>query len=305
MRIGDLSLHELTRELAAGRLAVRTGPFGFRLRSDADRVAQGIALLYADYPRLGDDDFCDFTLDVGRVGGLRRWIRPQVRALYDGEPNFEPLPLGHAFPLLEWTLNWCISTHTFEYLTLHAAVVERSGRAAILPAPPGSGKSTLCAALVHRGWRLLSDEMALVSLADGRVWPIARPVSLKNASIDVIRRFAPEAVLSAPTHDTSKGTVVHMKVPTAQVLRMDEPATPAWVVFPRYVAGAPARLIERPKADAMIELGQNSFNYGVLGRAGFDALVDLVTACDCADFSYAHLDDAIAVFDRLATGVPA
>jgi predicted ATPase len=29
----------------------------------------------------------------------------------------------------------------------------------ILPAPPGSGKSTLCAALVTRGWRLLSDEL--------------------------------------------------------------------------------------------------------------------------------------------------
>jgi hypothetical protein len=52
----------------------------------------------------------------------------------------------------------------------------------------------------------------------------------------------------------------------------------------------------------MIELGQNSFNYGVLGRAGFDALADLVTACDCCDFSYGHLDEAIAVFDRLAAG---
>lgn len=305
MRIGELSPHDLQRELTAGRLAVRTGPLGFRLRCDLPSVAQGIALLYADHPRLGEDDFCDFTLDLGRVHGLRRWIRPQVQALYDGEPNFEPLPLGHAFPLLEWTLNWCISTHAFEYLTLHAAVVERGGRAALLPAPPGSGKSTLCAALVHRGWRLLSDEMALVSLADGRVWPLARPVSLKNASIDVIRRFAPDAVMSAPTHDTSKGTVVHMKVPTEHVLRMDEPATPAWVVFPRYAAGEPARLTERPKADAMIELGQNSFNYGVLGRAGFDALADLVTACDCHDFRYGHLDDAIAVFDRLAAGAPA
>lgn len=304
MRIGELSPHDLQRELTAGRLAVRTGPFGFRLRSDLAGVAKGIALLYADHPRLGDDDFCDFTLDLCRVGGLRRWLRPQVQALYDGEPNFEPLPLGHAFPLLEWTLNWCISTHTFEYLTLHAAVVERGGRAAILPAPPGSGKSTLCAALVHRGWRLLSDEMALVSLQDGRVSALARPVSLKNASIDVIRRFAPDAVLSEPTHDTSKGTVVHMKVPTAQVLRMDETAAPAWVVFPRYVAGAPAQLTERPKADAMIELGQNSFNYGVLGRAGFDALADLVTACDCHDFSYGHLDEAITVFDRLAASAP-
>jgi predicted ATPase len=33
-------------------------------------------------------------------------------------------------------------------------VVERDGHALILPAMPGSGKSTLTAALVQRGWRL-------------------------------------------------------------------------------------------------------------------------------------------------------
>ena len=283
---------------------MRTGPFAFRLRSEVPAVAEGLALLYADYPRLGAQDFCDFTLDLHRVSGLRRWVRPQVQIVYDGTPVFEPLPLGHAFPLLEWTLNWCISTHAFEHLTLHAAVVERGGRAAILPAPPGSGKSTLCAALVHRGWRLLSDEMALVLLGDGRLSPLVRPVSLKNRSLEIIRQFAPAAVLSDETHDTSKGTVAHMKVAREQVLRMDETAQPAWVVFPRWVADAPARLEPRARADAFLELGRNAFNYGTLGGAGFDALADLVARCGCYDFSYSRLDDAIAVFDRLAGELP-
>ena len=293
---------ELLSTLRGPGLALRTGPFSVRLHTDIDLVARAVALLYADYPRPASDAFCDFAVRVRRVPGLRRWIRPQVQALYDGVPSFEPLPLGHAFPLFEWTLNWCVTTHAFEYLTLHAAVVERGGRAAILPAPPGSGKSTLCAALIHRGWRLLSDELALVSLHDGRLSALARPVSLKNRSLDVMRRFEPSVVFSAETQDTSKGTVAHMKVPRDQLRRMDEPALPAWVVFPRYVADAPPKLTPHDKADAMIELGRNSFNYSVLGRAGFDALAGLVTACDCFDFSYGHLDDAIAVFDRLAAG---
>ena len=157
---------------------------------------------------------------------------------------------------------------------------------------------------MQRGWRLLSDELALVSLADGRLSALARPVSLKNQSIEVIRAFAPEAVLSAPTHDTSKGTVAHMMAPAEHVHRMDETAMPAWVVFPRYLAGAPARLVERAKADAAMAIGRNSFNYGTLGLAGFEALTGLVSACACFDFSYGRLDDAMAVFDDLAGPAP-
>src|SRR3546814_5884714 len=49
-----------------------------------------------------------------------------------------------------------------------------------LPGAPGSGKSTLTACLVHNGWRLLSDEIALVSLQDGGLTALARSISLKN-----------------------------------------------------------------------------------------------------------------------------
>ncbi len=298
--VGDLTPAERRRRLRGPGLALRTGLFALRLRSDVPAVAAAIDRLYPDYPCLDAAAFCDFELEVVRPPGLRRWLRPQVLALYDGHRVFEPLPLGHAFPLMEWALNHCITTHSFEHLSLHAAVVERGGRALVLPAPPGSGKSTLCAALVHRGWRLLSDELTLVSLADGRVHPVARPVSLKNRSIEVISAFAPEAQFCEPTHDTQKGTVAHMRVPAAHVRRMHEPAVPAWVVFPRWEADAPATLTERPKADTVLELGRNSFNLPVLGPSGFDRLCGLVDAARCFDFRYGRLDDAMRVFDDLA-----
>src|SRR3546814_10587342 len=88
--------------------------------------------------------------------------------------------------MLEWGLNWCIGAHGHQFLIIHAAVIARNGLAAILPGAPGSGKSTLTACLVHNGWRLLSDEMALVSLQDGGLTALARPISLKNRSIDLI-----------------------------------------------------------------------------------------------------------------------
>lgn len=300
MKLSELPGDALRARLRSSGIAIRSGPFCFRAISSIPDIESGLRLLYADYPVCDDDSFVDFTVVLERAGGLRRWIRPQVRFQQDGFHPFEPLPLAQAYPLLEWALNWCVAAHAHFYLLLHAAVIERHGRAVIMPAPPGSGKSTLCAALTRRGWRLLSDELALISLVDGLVFPLGRPVSLKNRSIDVMREFAPDAVLSAPTHDTAKGTVAHMKVLAEHVALMDVPARPAWIVFPRYVADAPAQMHRRSPADSMLELGRNSFNYPLLALKGFEVLANVVDGCECFDFSYGHLDDAIAAFDQLS-----
>jgi HprK-related kinase A len=300
MILAQLAAAQVRQRLTEEGLCFRTGPFAVRLRSDVRAVHAGVALLYADHAVLDERAFCDFSLDLHRVAGVRRWLRPQVRIHHDHAPVFEPMPLGHAMPLLEWTLNWCVSSQAHQYLVVHAATIEREGRAAILAAPPGSGKSTLCAGLMHRGWRLLSDELALLGLGDGRLHALARPVSLKNRSIDVIRAYAPGSVFTSLTHDTAKGTVAHLKVPRRHLDRVDEPASPGWVIFPRYLAGAPARLEPRAKASTVLELGRNIFNFGVTGLAGYQALTRLVTASDCFDFSYGDLDDAAAAFDGLA-----
>ena len=58
-------------------------------------------------------------------------------------------------------------------------------------------------------------------------------------------------------------------------------------------------LTPRSKAGSLLELGRNAFNYVVLGEQGFDALADMVERCDCYDFRYSRLDDAVATFDNL------
>lgn len=300
MILSELPRNEIPRRLSGSGLAFRTGPFNFRVRSPIAAVARGIELLYADYPLVDANEFVDFDVRLDQGAGLRRWIKRQVLFRFDGALQFEPLPISNAYPLLEWAMNWCISTQSHQYLMLHAAVVERGGLAAILPAPPGSGKSTLCAGLVNRGWRLLSDELTLISLAEMRVSPLCRPVSLKNQSVDIMRAFEPKAVFGEVTPDTSKGAVGHMKVPSTQLHRMNEPAKPAWVVFPKYVAESRPVLSPRPRADSMMELGRNAFNYALLGRLGFETMAEVVDGCDCYDFSYSSLDDAVQVFDALA-----
>lgn len=303
LTVGQLSRDELGQRLAGAGIRLGTGRFTTSLRSAIPSVADGIGLLYADYPLRPDDGFADFHLQLTRPRNLRRWLGPQVTLLYDGRSLFKPLPLDQAFPMFEWGLNWCVSSRANRYLIVHAAVIEKHGRAAILPAPPGSGKSTLCAALVGRGgWRLLSDELTLLRLDDGAIVPLPRPISLKNGSIDVIRAYVPGSVISRPVTDTVKGTVAHVKAPSASVARAGDTTRPGWVVFPRYEPGAALQAEPLARADTFMQLAGNCFNYSLLGAEGFTALADLVDASAGFRFTYSVLDEALAFFDHLAAG---
>ena len=299
-RLGDLSPEAVRTALAGPGLRLATGAYRCRVQSDIPAIADELAQLYQHHRLVAAEDFIDFHVKVRRSGGLRRWIRPQALFSVDEVEPFTPLPLAQALPMIEWGLNWCVTAYTHDVLILHAAAVAKNGRAVILPAPPGSGKSTLCAALVNRGWRLLSDELTILRLDTGSIQALARPVNLKNASIDIIRRYAPEAYLTPPVHDTTKGTVALMAPSAASVHAVDELALPAWMVLPRYEAGAATQLTPMPPGEAFLQIADNAMNYHILGATGFRAVGALVDRCAHYSFTYSQLDEAIATFDALA-----
>lgn len=299
MKVAELGLDGLRMALAGCGLNLVTGGLTTRIRTRIPGVAESLEQLYGAFPVAPDDAFADFHCALRAPRSVRRWYRPQVLFLADGRSVFKPLAYHQAFPMLEWGMNWCIGTQVRHQLVLHAASLEWGGRAVIMPAPPMSGKSTLCAALAHSGWRLLTDESTLVDLSGGDVSGPARPVSLKNASIDVIQSFASAARLSAPCEDTLKGTVAHMRPTDDSVHRAGEPAKPAWVVFPRFEPGASTRLTRKPAGEAFLQVAANSFNYPALGRMGFHALADLMEQVETYEFVYSRLEEAIEVFNGL------
>ncbi|MCG5497519.1 HprK-related kinase A [Ectothiorhodospira variabilis] len=287
----------LTR--AASPQAIDLGPFKLLLTSDLPSVHRAVDFFYHRQRVNDTDGFFDFHVRLTRSGGVRSIFRPQARFFLDGSSPFKPLPLVQAYPLLEWGLNWCIAQHAHHFLMVHAAVVERGGSALVMPGAPGAGKSTLTAAMALSGWRLLSDEFALVSLQDGLLTPLPRPVSLKNAAIDLIQERYPHAVLGPKTHDTTKGTVAHLKQPDNCIDGAAIRPAPRWLVFPRYDPGAADVLTPLSKGRALLKLGEASFNYSVLGESGFRAAADLVEQCDCFELVYGHLDTSLQQLDGL------
>jgi HprK-related kinase A len=257
--------------------------------------------LYRDYPLLEGERV--FSIHAS-LTERRRWLRrPRrlVRFSVDGRVPHQDLPAEQALAVLEWGLNLVIALRYHVFLMLHSAVVERDGQALLLPAWPGHGKTTLCAALVHRGWRLLSDEFGLLRPDSTKLVPIPRPMPLKNESIHVIRTFAPDAELGPVIPNTRKGTVVHVKPPPASIARATEHAQPSWIIFPRWMSGASLTVEAARPIESFMMLATNAFNYELLGERAFETVRDLVDRTRSYRLVYSDLEAAVGAIDRLTT----
>jgi HprK-related kinase A len=290
-------------QLRGEGLGVRFGPFEVRLRSDVEEILDDLRQLYRDYPLLQGPRVFSAHVELRAARRGPRLVR-NVRVLVDGRPPHEDMPRAHALAVLEWAINLVIAARHAAYLMLHAAVLERDGRAVLLPAAPGSGKTTLCAALSSRGWRLLSDEIGLLRPGTLDVLPVPRLLPLKNESIAVLREYAPDAFLGPAIPGTRKGTIAHLRPPADAVHRADEPARARWVVFPRWQRGAALRLAPVAKGPAFIELATHAFNYEALGLPAFETVRDLVAEAECFYLEYSRLDDAVSALDRCSRGLP-
>jgi HprK-related kinase A len=290
--VGSLSVDEFGYRLRSGGLGLRIGPFNARIATDIEYVIEPLYRLYADHPVLDDPAVYSFRLSLNRVSRFPG-IRPRnVRLLVDGRQPHEDMPIAHALPVLEWGANLVTALRCYCFLMFHAAVLERGGRALVLPASPGDGKTTLSAGLSHRGWRLFSDEFGLVRPGTTAMIPMPRPMALKNESIEIIKRFAPDAYLGPSVPGTRKGTVAHVKPPSASVAQQHESARVSVVVFPRWVAGEKFSLEEIPRAEGFMRLAANAFNYEVHGEAGFGTVRDIISGSRCYRLVYSDLDTA-------------
>jgi len=299
--ISDLSRKGLLRRLGGDGIVLDTGAVATRIFSKVPEVADAILDHYGHYPLMEDDYVADYRLSLDRPGGIRLFYKRQVIGNVGVPAPFTPFPVDIAPMMLEMTMNWCVATRSNRYLIFHSAVLEKDGRAVILPGDSGQGKSTLCAALATSGWRLFSDEFGLFDLRTGMMMPNVRPVSLKNRSIDIMEARLGEGVLTRRLHDTPKGTVAYLPAPADAVARRAEQAPPGAVIFPFYHPEIEGAVRAYPKARGLISLCGGAANYEMLGEQAFRAMADFVDRHPIARIAYKSLDNAVAMVERIVT----
>jgi HprK-related kinase A len=303
LRIADWSGQQLASNLAAGAVVVDYGAACARIRvPDAlPSFLHAFATVYQNFPawRREERPFADFHIEMQASKGVRRWWRPQVHFAIDGIRPFEPFSDANALPHYEWGLNWSFGQRCNQYVLLHAGAVSEASRAVIMAAPPGSGKSTLTAALMLSGMRLLSDEFGVVCPQSGLLKAMLKPVALKNEAIDVIRSLSPLAQLGPRFYGTRKGDVAHLAPSESSLGDLHQAVRPALLVFPQFRAGAPLSLQEVPAYEAFGKLAFNSFNYHLLGPVAFDVVATLAERCPAYAIEYGDIEAAVACIRAL------
>lgn len=301
MKVEQLSLDIFRTLITGSGLRVKAGPFNLSIQTCLSSLIDQLYRMYSHYSLVDETEIAEFHVRIIPKHSIRRPLAQFIQFQIDGRSPFPPVPAEQALATLEWGINLAIAMRINHLLLFHSAAVERNGHVLLLPAWPGSGKTTLCTALMYRGYRLFSDEFGLMDPRSGEFLPLPRLMPLKNQSIEVIRDYLPEAVLGPEIHGTLKGTVAHVRPPQESIERADETAKPRWIVFPKWLADAAVRLELLPRSEAFLLLASNAFNYEVLGETAFNAVTRLIQNCECRKLIYSDFDSALAVLDELTT----
>jgi hypothetical protein len=242
---------------------------------------------------LATDDKSEPTV-VMDIQGVRLDARGPVRSyIYrDGEPVEFTTGLHRLAPAVKAVL-WqsAINAHDFLFY-IHAGVVGTGETCVLLPAAPGSGKSSLTAALTHKGFHYFSDEVALIDSGTFQVNPMPLAFCLKSTGWDLMARYYPE-ILTLPIHQRNDGKVVRYLAPPAAALQQTS-APVSHIIFPRYDKDGTTELKPIARSEALRRLMDECLALSQrLDRENVGELVRWIERVDCYALPFSSLDEAV------------
>jgi hypothetical protein len=257
-------------------------------------------------------DCPDPSLHASLSAGLRHLLLPQRadldlaisilpdgplwRLCFNGADRGGSLPAEMLLPALYGALR-ITAYQSFPYLlAMHAAVVGDGRRTIVLPGLSGSGKSTLAATLLARGYRLFSDEVALLSQY-GSLVPIPLGLGLKEGSWPLLEGDYP-ALAATPVYSRRDGLLVRfLELGSISFAEGEAGRQSMHLCFPRFQPDAPAGLERLSPVNALRRLAETGYQVPGLSVERADRIVDWICGLSCFSFTYSSTDEALRLLD--------
>jgi HprK-related kinase A len=275
----------------------RIGIIGITLDSSIHRIAEEYRDLYKR-SQIPDEQPNSLRISIRRSGKFPR-IKP--RYIINGIEKNKSFIVSEreVLPYIEWAINWHIAIHIKNFFQIHASLVEVDGQPILFPGAPGSGKTTIAAALAIKGARYFSDEFALIDPASLVAHPYPKALCLKEAAIPIISRLKKDLELESRWLKKQKGRVAFLDPWKLRDNPIASAAPIKHIVFPKHDGRSSPELVPMSKAEAVYELGKNSLNLLQYGGAGIRLLASIARSATCHRLRMGDLESSCQLLASL------
>ncbi len=280
-------------------IRLRLGVIDIEIESTIAGLADEYASLYHGYANHDSDAHIAVRVERGRSHYTmgRRFIVSGSEGRM-----FSVRRVEEVLPHVEWALNWEVVRRMDSFLQLHAGVMERDGVGVVFPASPGSGKTTLCAGLLSRGWRFLSDEFALID-GEGMIHPYPKALCIKEGSFEVMEHLGLPMVSPRRYRKGKKGRVAYVNPRVVGSRGIGERCQLRHVVFPKFEQGATPRIRSISRGETGFELAQLSFNLRKKGNEGMAMMMSALQHADCHRLTSGDIDTTCELLEASLDGI--
>jgi hypothetical protein len=202
--------------------------------------------------------------------------------------------VGGSIQSLLWQINSEVIRNARRHLLIHAAAASWRGRGIVMPAESESGKTTLVTGLIRAGFDYLSDEAAVIDPKTLSLIPYAKPLSMEAGTLEAI----PE--LKKQLHPAFAWTTrfsYHLHPSDVRTDAIGSECAVKYVIAPSYRRGETA-MVSMSRADALVALVDNAFNFNRFGTRGLKALARVVERTECFRLRMGDVPSAVeAILD--------
>jgi hypothetical protein len=218
-----------------------------------------------------------------------------------GSPVLESVDQEHLVSMVTQTLLQIAYRQCDYLIALHAAVLSVRNQCIIFPGESGAGKTTLAAALMGKGFRYLTDEVALLDRSTRHVIPAPVSLRVKESGWETTARMFPE-LLHLPWHIMLDGQRLrYLPPPPGSFARdLSESGPARWIIFPRYSSDVETAISSISRIEAVGRLQSAGYEVdGYFDREKINELLSWVKTVDCYELRFHRLEDAVSIVRTL------
>jgi hypothetical protein len=231
-----------------------------------------------------------YSLVATRSGNGRRF-----QLLYGDYEMRSSAYQDEVFHHLFWHVNLEAMRRTGDLLLVHAgAVVSPHGEGVLLPGRARSGKTSLVAALVRRGFGYLSDEAGAIDPVSRRLFPYPKALAIEPGVFD----HFPELRARGDPPLPASGTW-HVRPEELRPAAVAQPCELGLVIFPRY-GKTETRLTAIRPAEAVYQAARDTMNLSLYGGRALRLLGDVFPKVRTYRLDFRDLTEAVEVVEQLA-----